>query len=64
MPVCRECKHMMAWLCCRLGRYEDAETRLWQAVKLADGLHGSRTPEEITLSFVKALEVILESLVI
>ena len=61
MPVCRELQYMMAWLCCRLGRYEDAETRLKQAMKLADGSHGSRTPEEITLSFVKALEVTLES---
>ncbi len=45
-------------LCCRLGRYEDAETRLKQAIKYADDLHSSRTPEEMTLSFVKALEVI------
>ena len=46
-----------ACLCCRLGRYEDAETRLKQAVKYADDSQSSRTPEEITLSFVKALEV-------
>ncbi|CAL5220409.1 g2420 [Coccomyxa viridis] len=39
-----------------LGRYEDAETRLKQAMKYADDSQSNRTPEEITLSSVKALE--------
>ena len=44
-------------LSCRLGRYEEAETRLSTALKLAKEGSDSTSPESITLSFVKALEV-------
>ena len=57
MMICRTYQHLLRWwLLCRLGRYEEAETRLSTALKLAG--EGSETsPEGITLSFVKALEV-------
>lgn len=46
---------------CRLGRYEDAETRLRQALKQADGDSTGPSAMDITLSFVRALEVRLTS---
>ena len=58
MPCC----FLLEWLrLCRLGRYEEAETRLSTALKLAEKGNDSASPETITLSFVKALEVTLIS---